>query len=260
MSINSGKGAEHSQSPGTVTRVKLNSWVLRNGKFITAPEKDGDGDFAYWKVEVGGKEIAKCYDREFNLRITGDSKITACYGAKAKAVTISEAKYTREQTTGADGNKRDILYADFVLAYMEENGKLFNPVYPNATTDDIQTGLIVEYDLGIQVKKEDAPGAVLSEAEKVVFSAGDKLSESEAQTLAGGGTLSGKHSYACYSVAKDKYNNHNRVDRAVSFNNNETVRHLVFRAYYYVWNKTKGTFELTDPVYFYLYDIGNSVQ
>lgn len=194
------------------------------------------------------------------MRITGDSKITACYGAKAKAVTISEAKYTREQTTDSNGNTNDILYADFILAYMEENGKLLNPKYDNHTTDEIKTGLIVEYDPGIKLQKENKPGDTLSDSEKVVFEAGDKLSEADAQKLANGETLSGtEHKYICYSVANDKYNNHNRVDRAILFINYETARLLIFRAYYYVWNKTKNTFEITEPVYFYLYDIGNSV-
>ena len=93
-----------------------------------------------------------------------------------------------------------------------------------------------------------------------MYPEGDKLSDSDAKTLVGGGALSDTaHSYLAFSVANSAYNNHNRVDRAISFINSETARHLVLRAYYYVWNKTTGEFEMTDPVYFYLYDIGNSV-
>ena len=55
------------------------------------------------------------------------------------------------------------------------------------------------------------------------------------------------------------YNNKNRVDKAVRFNNTENFRHYVFRAYYYVIDDNGNT-ELSDPVYFYLYDIGNSVS
>ena len=56
-----------------------------------------------------------------------------------------------------------------------------------------------------------------------------------------------------------KYNNKNRVDQPIVFNNTEAARHQVFRAYYYVID-SDGNVELTDPVYFYLYDIGNSVR
>ena len=99
------------------------------------------------------------------------------------------------------------------------------------------------------------------EREFTFYPDSDVLSAQNAQTLASGGTLSGTdHRYICCSVANDKYNNHNRVDKAISFVNSEMTRHMVLRAYYYVWNKTTGAFEITDPVYFYLYDIGNSVS
>jgi hypothetical protein len=241
--------------------VALNSLVQPEGEFVTAPESDGTNDFAYWSVTENGQETAKCYDREFMLRITGDCTVTACYGAVANAVTISDPAYSREQTTDANGKNVDMLYADFILAYMEKNGKLLNPAYENHTDDDYQTGLIVEYDTNIKLEKADESGAKLSEQEKVVYPDGDVLSAADAKTLANGGTLSNTdHRYICYSVANDKYNNHNRVDRAISFVNSEAARHMVLRAYYYVWNKTTGTFEMTDPVYFYLYDIGNSVS
>ncbi len=243
-----------------VQRVKLNSLVMPNNAFVEAPASDGSNPFAYWSVAEDGKEIARCYNREFNLRVTGDCTVTACYGATAKAVTISEAEYSREQSTDVGGNTTDKLYADFILAYMEKDGKLLNPSYDNHTDDDYQTGLIVEYDRNIVLEKADAPGATLGDEEKVVYPDGDTLSSADAQTLANGGALSGAgHSYLVYSVANNGYNNHNRVDRAISFINSETARHLVLRAYYYVWNKTTGEFEMTEPVYFYLYDIGNSV-
>ena len=61
-----------------------------------------------------------------------------------------------------------------------------------------------------------------------------------------------------FNVNNDSYNNKNRIDKALSFNNTENFRHYVFRAYYYVV-QPDGTVELSDPVYFYLYDIGNSI-
>ena len=243
-----------------VTQVPLNSLVTVNEEFITAPETDGVNPFAYWTVVKDGKEVAKCFDREFDLRITCDCTVTACYSAVAKAVTISDAVYTREQTTDKDGKVTDRLYADFILAYMEKDGKLLNQKYDNATTDSYKTGLIMEYDNNIKLDKEDKPGATLQDDEKVVYGEGDKLSPEDAKKLVEGKALENPdHSYRVYAVSNDKYNNHNRVDKAILFNNTENVRHLVFRAYYYVWNETTGNFEMTDPVYFYMYDIGNSV-
>lgn len=243
-----------------VQHVPVNSLVTRDGGFVKAPETDGENPFAYWSVTVNDKEIARCFNREFDLRITADCVVTAYYGATAQAITISDASYSREQTTDESGNVTDRLYADFILAFMEENGELLNPAYDNHTEDEYQTGLIIEYDPSIRLAKEDIPGATLSEEEKVYYPDGDVLSAKDAQKLAQGDTVEGTdHRYICYSVANDMYNNRNRVDRAISFVNSATARHLVLRAYYYVWNQTTGTFEMTGPVYFYLYDIGNSV-
>lgn len=65
-----------------------------------------------------------------------------------------------------------------------------------------------------------------------------------------------------YIVPNSYYNNKNRVDRAISFTNSESARHMVFRAYYYVSHTDGGetVTKLTDPVTFYLYDIGNSAS
>ena len=95
-----------------VEKVKLNSLVMPNGKFVEAPESDGGNPFAYWSVKETdtGKEIAQCYDRAFDLRATGNITVTACYGAEAQRLFISDASYTREQTRDAAGNLVDKLY------------------------------------------------------------------------------------------------------------------------------------------------------
>ena len=85
---------------------------MPNGKFVEAPESDGGNPFAYWSVKETdtGKEIAQCYDRAFDLRATGNITVTACYGAEAQRLFISDASYTREQTRDAAGNLVDKLY------------------------------------------------------------------------------------------------------------------------------------------------------
>ena len=223
---------------------------MPNGKFVEAPESDNGNPFAYWSVKetAAGKEIAKCFDRAFDLRATGDITVTACYEAEAQrvfisdALFISDASYSREQTKDAAGQPVDKLYADFILAYMEKDGKLLNPKYDNAVTDNYKTGLIVEYDPNIMLTKQDEDGETLSDDDKTtaVYPSGDVLSNENAKKLANGETLTGtEHRYFCYAVANDKYNNHNRVDRVISFINSEPARHLVLRAYYYVWNTDK---------------------
>ena len=270
----------YTEEPLEVKQVKLNSFATKDdGSFIEAPASDNSNDFAYWRVDdvdsptefdsegnpTAYKEVAKCFDREFNLRVTGNYIVTACYGASATAITISDPEYTREQYTDASGKSVDKLYADFILAYMEENGKLLNPAYDNHTENVYKTGLILEFDGNIKLTKPDEAGAHLTEDDKAVavYEAGDVLSEDNAKKLINNEAIPGQSStrrYVNYAVAADKYNNHNRVDKVLSFTNSETARHMVMRAYYYVWNTSTGSFEMTEPVYFYLYEIGNSVS
>ena len=248
-----------------VQRVPINSLVKPDGEFVKAPKSDGENPFAYWSVVQNGRETARCADRSFCLRITGDCTVTACYAAQAQKLAISEAVYSREQTTDKSGKKIDKLYADFVLTYMEDNGKLLNPAYENHTEDTFKTGLILEFDGNIRLTKPDEAGGTLSAEDKAaaVYQDGDKLSKENAMKLINGEAVTAQNStrrYVNYAVAADKYNNHNRVDKALSFTNSQAAKHMVLRAYYYVWNTTTGIFEMTEPVYFYLYDIGNSVN
>ena len=86
------------------------------------------------------------------------------------------------------------------------------------------------------------------------------LTKENAKELANGNSLDTDYTYYVSDIANGKYNNRNRLDKALSFNNSETACSLVLCAYYYVWNTTKtDEFEMSEPVYFYLYDIGNSV-
>ena len=246
-----------------VERVQLNSQVMPNGRYVQAPNTDSSGKpFAYWFVEENGREVAKCYDRNFNLRITGDSIVTACYGETAKSVTISNAEYSREQYTDPKTNKPvDKLYADFIAAYMDKQGTMLNPAYtatPNVATP-YQTGLIIQYSQNQKVTKPDEPGAKLAEGDKKVFPQSDVLTKENAKLIAEGKTLNNGYTYHVAAISNSKYNNRNRINKPLSFNNTESARHLVLCAYYYVLNTKTNDFEMSEPVYFYLYDIGNSV-
>ena len=114
--------------------------------------------------------------------------------------------------------------------------------------------------------KQDIAGAKLTDKEKETanakYSKVDVLNKETGLKLVNG-TVSNKdgtHTYLVATVKNEKYNNKNRVDASVKFPNTEAIRHRVMRAYYYVWNISTGKFEITAPVYFYFYDIGNSVS
>ncbi|MBQ6531052.1 MAG: hypothetical protein IJI39_09065, partial [Clostridia bacterium] len=238
------------------TRVKLNSFVQKDDSFITVPETDGSGTkFAYWSVVQNGKETARCFERRFNLRITGDSVVTAHYGEATNLVTLSDAEISRQQYTDASGNKKDLLYADFITAYMNKQGMELS----KKTGNEYKTGMIVQYSTDVKVAKENAPGATLSASDKIKFASGDELTAANAKTIANGGTVGGKYSYLNAPIDNTKYNDKNRLNKSLVFTNTETARRLVLCAYYYVYNVKTDEIEMTAPVYFYLYDAGNAI-
>ena len=259
---NSGDTTEFKQ----VTSVRLNQFAKdANNQFITADEELSGSKFAYWLVRKSGtdKEVTKCYSRQFNYRVTDNYDVIAYYGDTAKAISISDAVYSREQTNDGNGNSTDRLYADFILSYMETNGKLFNSSIASAegveTLNGYSSGLVVEYDDDIKLVKDDAAGATLQDNEKVVFTDSVDTEKLIKYIKTGTNDFGSKRHLAKAVIDSSKYNNKNRVDQPIVFNNTEAARHQVFRAYYYVID-SDGNVELTDPVYFYLYDIGNSVR
>jgi hypothetical protein len=249
----------------TIDRVKLNSLVKKDGEFIKADETSGGSKFAYWLVKKAGtdKEITKCYSREFNLRVTENVDVVAYYGETAKSITLSDPIFSREQTNDGNGNISDKLFADFILSYMEDTGRLFNPAEAEnekvEALEGYSSGLIVEFDSGIKLSKEDEKGHKLTEQEKVVFPVNDAVNKDTVISYIKGENPSVPNTRTLLNlpVNNGSYNNKNRVDKALSFNNTESARHTVLRAYYYV-KDASGNVQLTDPVYFYLYDIGNS--
>ena len=284
-----------------VERCKLNQYATVNDEFIEAEEYDGENRFACWivtdkdqplppgegdepfdgpiatddpdeEVPTRYKEIARCYDRQFNLRVTGNYIVTAYYEEAANAVYINDPEFSRQQYTDDNGKQVDRLYADFILAFMEKNGLLLNPAYGrnidkdgNNISDTCKSGLILEYDPDIKLVKPDAAGETLSDAEKeaayALYTEDDVLTEEDAIDLVtdSAPSLSDGHRYVNYTIRNSSYNNKNRLDKSISFGNSSAIRHLVMRAYYYVYDPTSETIEMTAPVYFYLYDIGNSV-
>lgn len=233
--------------------------------FYTAPAENNEGvSFAYWLVKENGKEVARCYANEFNLKILGKYTITAVYAdEKNSSLSIVGPTYTREQFTDDAGNvKSDYLYVDFIVAYMNSYGILLNGDL--AKDMDYHTGLIVEFDRNIKVTDEDAENAKLSKPLTDYayddYSGIDAIATSSEKT-SGSLTVDGNRALYKFEIDNAGYNNKNRIDYYVKFNNTKSFRHYVMKAYYYVYYTDKNgktVFQKTAPVYFCLFEIGNS--
>lgn len=269
----------HSESPCNVhlddginpvdKPVKYNNYLKNdNNEFYRAPDANADGTpFAYWLVVTtkDGKEVAKCYANEFNLKIVDHYTITAVYEeTRESSLTISEPKYTREQFTDESGNvKSDYLYVDFIVAYMNSNGILLN----GELATDYHTGLIVEFDRNIKVDDQNVDDAKLTKPlteykyedydhTKLQNIATDDTKES------GSLTVDGTRALYKFEINNADYNNKNRIDYFVKFDNkNKSFRRYVMKAYYYVYytdSNGKTVYQQTEPVYFCLFETGNS--
>lgn len=269
----------HSESPCNVhlddginpvvsTTVKYNNYLKNNNEFYKAPNANADGiPFAYWLVTKDGKEVAKCYANDFNLKIVDHYTITAVYKeTRESSLTISEPKYTREQFTDESGNvKSDYLYVDFIVAYMNSNGILLSGDL--ASTMDYHTGLIVEFDRYIKVDDQNADDAKLTKPlTEYKYEDYDhtKLQNIATDDTKESGSLTVDDTRALYKfeINNADYNNKNRIDYFVKFDNkNKSFRRYVMKAYYYVYytdSNGKTVYQQTEPVYFCLFETGNS--
>lgn len=265
-------------------KVTYNEYLLKDpktGEFYRAPAKGLDSEnkeasFAYWIVKEKGteKEVARCYSRDFNLRIVDHYDVTAIYSNdKENVVTISDPKFTREQFTDSSGNiKTDYLYADFIVAYMGTDNVLLN----SDAGKNYHTGLIVEYGkdnkITVDSENDDKVGSTYNGTlteytgftyDQIKAIATDSETKHESITIT---TVADGSMYAAHKFVIDnrKYNNFNRLDYYVQFNNNKNIRHYIMKAYYYVYQTDidgkviEGTYKVTKPVYFCYYNIGNS--
>lgn len=267
----------------TPKEVKDNDYLLDGSdEFFVANPKSADGNtnFAYWIVydlnehDKGiNKEIAKCYSTKFNLRILGDYYIYPVYGVKSQSLSISDPTFTREQYTDSTGEvKSDYLYADFIVAYMSSKGILLNGELAK-NKYKYHTGLIVEFSNSHKIENPDAVDAKLTADEfsalKTAYTAEESFTKSEIESFATSGSKSGSvfvndsRNKAMYKfdIKNEDYNNKNRLDYYVKFPNTAYYRHYVYKAYYYVYytnDEGKVVYDMTQPVYFTLFDIGNS--
>lgn len=234
-----------------------------HGFKIKADDTDSEGkSFSYWIVtktdDPENREVSRTYSKYFNLRIVDDYTITAVYGKEDnKNASIGDPTYTREQYTD-NGKDFDYLYADFVLSYTSKDGTIIrdNPTRYN-------TGIILEFDKNIKI----TPPAVGAEVsfEGITFDTSEdmikkaiKLENGKYMTYAP--VEGGDKTRAIYNYTIDSslYNNMNRVDYYLRFNNTPNFQNYVMKAYFYVVDYDTNETTISEPVYFNLYEIGNS--
>lgn len=255
-----------------ITDIPLNSYLKRDEQFIIAADPV---NFKYWNVvrTTDGREVAKCFSPTFNLVIVDDYTITAVYdGTASSSVTIGDANYTREQYTDANGNQVDRLYADFIVAYMNQSHTKIteNP-------DKYHTGIIIEVDANAKITLNDGKyngdykndksvhfdSVNIYDCATATGTGADIIAGGYANvvTIKDGGGKSHKRIIYKQEIDNTKYNNFNRLDYFVSFKNSAANRLFVMKATYYVYYYDKNgeiVYEESSPVYFNLYDIGTS--
>lgn len=257
-----------------ISDIPLNSYLKKNDQFITAADP---ASFKYWKVvrtDDPSREVAKCFSPTFNLVIVDDYTITAVYdGTASSSVTIGDANYTREQYTDESGKPVDRLYADFIVAYMNQSHTMIteNP-------DKYHTGIIIEVDANAKITL-DAEGKYNGDYKNDSSVHFDSVNIDDCATATGTGAdikadgfanvvtindgdgNSHKRIIYKHEIDNTKYNNFNRLDYFVSFKNSSANRLFVMKATYYVYyydDNGNVVVEKSSPVYFNLYDIGTS--
>lgn len=259
-----------------ISDIPLNSYLKNkeNDQFITAADPAA---FKYWKVvrtDDPSREVAKCFSPTFNLVIVDDYTITAVYdGTASSSVTIGDANYTREQYTDASGKPVDRLYADFIVAYMNQSHTMItdNP-------DKYHTGLIIEVDANAKITLNDEgkytgdykndksvhfDSVNIYDCATATGTRADIKADGYANvvTIDDGNDSIHKRIIYKYEIDNSKYNNFNRLDYFVKFKNSPGNRLFVMKATYYVYYydvNGKIVYEESNPVYFNLYDIGTS--
>ena len=248
--------------------LALNSYVKdRNtGQFYVADEyitvDETTKYFSYWAVYERiidsdgttvkqGKEVARHFYRKFTLAIIDNYIIKPVYGEKIEGnAYISTPQYSREQTRNADGSiKTDKLYVDFMVAYMSADNTL---IRDDKTGDKYQTGILIEVDKSVTLPENLNYSGIKFDSNT------DKLEEIAKTTKKNNNYdyNETKRLVFNYRATNTKYNNMNRLDCFVSFTNSPANCSYVMKAYYYVI--VDGVVTLSEPVYFNLYEVGNS--
>lgn len=235
-----------------------------HGFKIKAKDEDSNGNaFSYWIVtktdDPENREVSRTYSKYFNLRIVDDYTITAIYGSdEDKNASISDPTYTREQYTD-NGKDFDYLYADFVLSYTSKDGTI---IRENPTR--YSTGIILEFDKNIKIElpaegeEVSLEGKTFETSDEKIKDAINKIDSGKFETYDPNGGSTNTRAIYNYKIDTSLYNNMNRVDYYLRFNNTPNFQNYVMKAYFYVVDTETGETTISAPVYFNLYKIGTS--
>ncbi len=235
-----------------------------HGFKIKAKDEDSNGNaFSYWIVtktdDPENREVSRTYSKYFNLRIVDDYTITAIYGSdEDKNASISDPTYTREQYTD-NGKDFDYLYADFVLSYTSKDGAIIreDPTRYN-------TGIILEFDknitIGLLAEGEEVSfeGKTFDTTDEKIKYAINMIDSGKFETYDSDGDGTKNRAIYNYKIDSSLYNNMNRVDYYLRFNNTPNFQNYVMKAYFYVVDTETDETTISAPVYFNLYKIGTS--
>ena len=223
---------------------------------LTCPEAI-KSSFKYWSVHnltktgtKGNIEMARCYSYDFTLQLTGDSYISLeTVSDDSNPALLSDPIYSREIYTNGE-NTVDKVYVDFILAYMNKEISLKEDELGSNT---YRSGIIVEFNEKTTVSSAYNGETFISDDDQVrTFASGEA-----ANLIYNAEGQSGRNAMVRFTANDSNYNNFNRLDYRLGFNNNTSWMTRVMKAYYYV---TDGTnVYLSDPVYFCLYDTSVAV-
>lgn len=245
-----------------ISGIPYNSYLTKeDGSFYSCD----DPNFSYWIVYEFGtnKEVAKCFSKEFNLKIVDDYDIVAVFGAEIdSSMSIGTPTYSREQYTDEAGNKYDYLYADFIVSFMDKD---YTQLNTTTSSDSVQyrTGLIVEISQNTKIDP-----SVSTDYSDITFESDDEKLMGFATS---GSDSTNKYNYGGsdnrivynFTIDNSSYNNLNRLDFYVRMKNSESTQLYVMKAYYYVYQVDANgdiipdSYQITEAVYFNLYQIAN---
>ncbi len=245
---------------GNAENVVFNSWFVDDeGNFkLTAPKTIGDYSFTRWEVykldeqgEDTGELVTVLSDRIFTLRIMADYKLVPVYNKTPDRITAHiSAPVLNREIYGDSTNPTDKLYVDFLVAFTSTD----IPVFKENTTDyTVECGVIVDRNNTLKLTAEDR-AAIIAAAEagnanplnintyKAQFGTNyDEITRVafddqyvDKAKVAYTDTKGNEHRLSKYVLDNDQLTNKNRIDKVLTYTNNEDNQNYIFAAYSYV--------------------------
>lgn len=224
-----------------------------------APQKDSYGKtFSYWEVyeanasgQKTDKLVTRYYNREFGLRMYDDYYLVPKYGVTRDNVNaeISDPVLNRE-IKGDSANPTDRVYADLLVAY----NSTVVPVFKEANPEDFEIvcGVVIDRNNDVKLTDEEYndiksaakndqndPGFTTNPNSNRETIVGFITNDSIPSTYTDSNT--NNHRLTNSTIDVSKLTNKNRIDKVMTYTNNEANQRYIFVAYSYVVIKNKKT-------------------